>query len=264
MQEIEQPAPASAEPVSVIFLSPLGTTEEVIKTWRETLDSLNRPYEIISAFIPYEGSILEPITLGEQLRAGIAKAQFPLIFCTTCDSQFQPADVKRMLEEIDREVETNTGKAKADLVTGYRVSGPVPGWLALMDVVRRVAMRVVFGMSVPQRDSWLGWRGWTTRWIARWIFGVAVQDPSCPFRLFRRDLFRRIAIQSNSEFAHVEVLAKANFLGALIAEIPVTWIPSKHAAALSVHRQKGEVFRLFTKPDFGPTWVAEPDAPARA
>ena len=256
MPNLEQPAPPAGEPVSVIFLSPLGATEDVVKAWRDTLDSLNRPYEIILAFLPRDGHFSDSITVGEQLQEGISRAQFPLIFYTTCAAQFQPADVKRMLEEIDRKVETNTGEAQADLVTGYRVAGPIPGWLALVDVLRRIVMRVLFGMEVPRRDCWLGWRGWTKRWIARWLFGVAVQDPYCPLRLFRRHLPRRIAIQSNGELAHVEILAKANFQGALIAEIPVTWIPPQTTPALSTApRTKGEAYRLLTKPDFGPPFL---------
>ena len=238
----------AATPVSVVLLRPdsLAGLDDAPARWSEAFAALNRPHEIILGDLP------EPMTVGDQLREGISRAQFPLVLTTISDHQPQPEELQRMFEEIDREVEISTGKAKADLVTGYRVSGSLPTWLGLLDLGKRLFMRVIFGMSLPRRESWLGWRGWTTRWIARWIFGVAVQDPACPFRLYRRELFRRIAIQSNSQFVHVELIAKANFLGALIAEIPVAWTPVETSEP---SRKKGEVLRLFTKPDFGPPFL---------
>jgi len=122
------------------------------------------------------------------------------------DKQFQPADLKRLLGEINQ----------VDFVTGYRVHRPVPGWLSALDFCWHWLARLLFGYETERRDAWLGWSGWGRRWLARWIFGLRVNDAECVFRLARREVFRRIPIQSRSALAHFEVLAKANHLGAWI------------------------------------------------
>ena len=68
-------------------------------------------------------------------------------------------------------------------------------WRGLAAVLRGF-IRVLFGLSLPPRLCWLGVSGWGRRWLARWLFGVRVQDPECAFRLFRRSIFRRIPIQT--------------------------------------------------------------------
>ena len=53
------------------------------------------------------------------------------------------------------------------------------------------------------------------------LFGLRVWDPDCAFKLFRRSILESIPIQSNGTFVHAELLAKANFLGCLMAEVPI-------------------------------------------
>jgi glycosyltransferase involved in cell wall biosynthesis len=65
-------------------------------------------------------------------------------------------------------------------------------------------------------SSW-GWLG-SASW---WIFGLSLVDPGCPVRLYRRTVLERLPIQSKSAYAHVEILGKLNFLGALMAEVEV-------------------------------------------
>src|SRR3712207_7375995 len=45
------------------------------------------------------------------------------------------------------------------------------------------------------------------RWVARWVFGVGLHDPECPFRLARREVVTRFPLQSAGPFALVEMLA---------------------------------------------------------
>jgi hypothetical protein len=98
--------------------------------------------------------------------------------------------------------------------------------------------------------------------MGRWVFGVRVQDPACAFRLYRRAQFERIPIQSDGAFAGVEILAKANFLGALIAEETVAYTPPERPE-LAVDSPAGEktraaAYRLFKHPDFGPAFLPGP------
>ena len=48
-----------------------------------------------------------------------------------------------------------------------------------------------------------------------------MNDVPSAFKLFRRTILDRIPIQSNGSFVHAEILAKANFLGCLMAEVPI-------------------------------------------
>src|SRR5262249_16675821 len=114
----------------------------------------------------------------------------------------------------------------------------------------RGLLRVVCGLSLEPPVAWLGWRAACRRGIARWLFGVRVQDVECAFRLFRRSIFARIPIQSHRAFAQPEIRAKANFLGCWMTEVPVPHRP--RPGAVEPGWTFAEVYRLLAHADFGP------------
>jgi glycosyltransferase involved in cell wall biosynthesis len=272
-QSTERPPIVSA-PLSLVLAAHNEgiAVSDVIKAWIAFLDSLSRDYEILlvddgsSDETPREAQVLadqckrlrvfhhpEQRGLGAALRTGIEAAQFPLLCYTTCSKEFLPTELQRFLDSID----------KVDLACGYRI-GLVPGWLVWLDRLYRLLARVVFGMAPEPRNCWPGWSGFFRRWLGRWIFGVQVRDPECAFCLGRRHIFGRIPIQANSSFALIEILAKANFQGCLLGEVPVTYVPGKKkadsgAGSRQVHR---EMLSLFRRPDFGPAIL--PDSPLTA
>jgi hypothetical protein len=88
--------------------------------------------------------------------------------------------------------------------------------------------------------------------------GVRYYDVACPFRLVRREIFTRIPLQSTGPFVHVELLAKANFLGHVMGETEVP-LPAGHHPPVGEPRPGGswqqtwaEFRRVLTTPDFGP------------
>lgn len=95
--------------------------------------------------------------------------------------------------------------------------------------------------------------GRAKRWLAafgRGVFwGAGVLDPHSPFRMGRTERFRAFPLQSTTRFAEIELIAKANFLDALIHEevLPVcpAWIalPLGRGVASDKHR-------LFRHPSF--------------
>lgn len=100
------------------------------------------------------------------------------------------------------------------------------------------------------------WRRWRWGFWPYLLFGVSVRDATCPVRLYRREIFKRIPIQSPSGFAEVEILAKANFLERIFDEVEIAWKPGP----LTVDRGTArDLRRLFNHPDFGPI---DPDAVA--
>ena len=97
-------------------------------------------------------------------------------------------------------------------------------------------------------------------------FGVRNRDVLCPYRLIRREIFARIPIQSNGPFAHIEILAKANFLGCIMAEDVALGDVGRPVKA-EPRDGPGEHFfkdcrRVFDRPDFGPIFVPTPEKPA--
>jgi hypothetical protein len=249
----EQPAIAES-PISVILLAQALSTEtaDALQAWRHFLDALRRPYEILliqeirpevernaleaDRIFPYERALGFRDALNEAIRS----AQHPLLAFSTCDKQYQPSDLEPMFKVID----------KVDMVVGYRAGGAVPFWRVLLDTIVWPFSTIVLGIPLEPRKSWLGRGGCGRRWIARWIFGIRVTDPECPFRLARRAMFARLPIQSSGPFVQIEVLAKANHLTCLLAEEPVTWLPPSQPLSDAI--PFGADARLvFRAPDFG-------------
>jgi glycosyltransferase involved in cell wall biosynthesis len=269
-------SPIATEPVSVVLPAhnAAADLEEVVRSWVAVGDELKRPCEIL---LVDDGStddtaaradtlalqfpqlhVLRHTTrrgVGAALRTGIAAAKHPLLCYTLCNKQYQPADLKRLLEHID----------KVDVVTGYRVWRPLPHWRVWLDRLYRGFVRVIFGLSLDAKEVYFGRAGCGRRWLARWLFGVRVRDPECLFTLCRRSIFARIPIQTDGDFAPIEALAKANFLGAWMSEVPVSWIPptvlepppSKEARKHARH----EIRRLLRHPDFGPPVLPPMETP---
>ena len=185
-----------------------------------------------------------PQGFGAALRTGIQAARHPLLVYAPCDRQYQAADLQRYLDMIDQ----------VDLVVGYRLSQTVPGWLQTLHGVWRLAARVLFGLPVEPLPCWLGWSGLLRRRLIRLIFAVHVHDVGCLFALYRRQVLERFPLQSDSRFAHVELLAKANFTNCWISEVPVNHQPPPVTAPLPLRERRWrDAWRLLNQPLFGKT-----------
>jgi glycosyltransferase involved in cell wall biosynthesis len=168
---------------------------------------------------------------GAALRTGLEAARHPLVAYAPCDARYPPSSLKALLEWID----------KVDLVAGYRTTP-----------------------TGPLRKTWRERLG---RRLAGLFFGVHMQDLDCWFVLARRAIFSRIPIQSDGRFAHLEILAKASFLGCWMTEAAVKYRPSP-AGEVDPWSEPGrqwwrEALRVFSHPDFGPP-NAEPAVPSQS
>ncbi len=267
MPEPSERSLIAQSPISVILLANALSTEthDALRRWRFYFESLHRPFELflIQETRPEvaddthppsddgaaDGDRIKPTRLfpyergqgwRDALNDAVRAAQHPLLAFCTCDNQYDPSELERMLKTIDL----------VDLVVGYRVGRAIPFWRLLLDILTIFLSRVVIGVPVAPTVCWFGSEGWGRRWFARWIFGLRVNDPECPYRLARREIFERIPFQSGGSFAQIEMLAKANHLACLIAEEPVTWTPP----AISVSEAtpfSEDTWRVFREPDFG-------------
>jgi glycosyltransferase involved in cell wall biosynthesis len=243
MPEAPERPPIATAPLGVVLpaYNVEADLERILEGWQTFLNSLDRAYEICivnDGSTDRTGEAAEALAvrfpqvrvlhhvkksgIGAALRTGLAVSRLPLFCYAECSMAYQPADLQKMLELIDQ----------VDLVCGYR--DPRPG-------------------------RWL-WKDWLYALMVRLVFGVRLKDVDCAFKLFRREVFSRIPIQSDGSFAQAEIVAKANFLGCLIAEVPVTFRPQfSSARAKSDQKPWREAYNLFRNPDFGPPDLPEAD-----
>src|SRR5262249_26987009 len=206
----------------------------------------------------------DPQGFGATLRTGLAQARYPLLVTAPCDEQYQPADLKLFL--CPKEKDPMPEIDRNDLVAGYRVWQPVPWPLRGLGWCYRVLVRVLLNHTPERLPGWLGWRGHAWRLFARLVFGLRLPDVDCPFILFRRSVFERIPIQSDGDFALLEVLAKANFLGKMMSEKPVARRRRPGQESRDERRagrkQLWKAFRrVLNHPDSGPAVLPQPQAP---
>jgi glycosyltransferase involved in cell wall biosynthesis len=253
----------SKEPISVLLpaYNQANGLESIAESWLRALDRLGQSYEFI---VIDDGSmdgmaaaadrltahhptvrVLRHDTrrgFGAALRTGLKDARHPLVFYTACDYPYSPADLKKLLEVVDA----------ADLVTGIRTD-PVPAWLGRLDRVYRMVVRVVLGIQLEPRPGWLGWAAWRQSVWLRSMFGLRLWDATSAFKLFRRSVLDRIPIQSDGDFVHAELLAKANFLGCMMAEVPITRLAGSFRGAVEhpiPSGRKADARNVFRRPEF--------------
>ncbi len=302
MPQVPTLPPIATEPLSVVLLAHnvAAHVSAVVADWAALLDGLGRDSELL---VVEDGSTdgtaarLDELAArhprlkvlrhdrhrgeGAALRTGVTTASRPLLFYTLCEPEYRPADLARFLDKrLAPLAPLPAGPSEAaaatpppsdleidhvHLMSGYRAGAPVPGGLRVLGGLWRVFCRVVFSYPPPPLPGWLGWRGHAGRLLARALFGLRSQDVLCPCRLMRRDVFARIPIQSEGRFAHVEVLAKANFLGHVMGgeEVPLNVEPQQDRGDVrEMWRDMREVLR---HPDFGPAVLPERPPPvARA
>jgi glycosyltransferase involved in cell wall biosynthesis len=201
------PAPDRQPGLSVFFpaYNDGGTIASLVITALQSARRLTHDYEII---VVDDGSADATATIADELartypevrvvhhernrgyggalRTGFATATRELIFYTDGDAQYDPAEMALLWERMDESV---------DLVNGYKISRSDP--------LHRVIIGRVYHYTV------------------KFLFGLKVRDVDCDFRLMRRSIFDRIALEKNSGVICLEMMKKIQDAGFHIAEVPV-------------------------------------------
>jgi len=125
----------------------------------------------------------------EALKTGFTSARHQLIFYTDSDNQFDVKEMKRLLPLIEQ----------ADIVCGFRIYR--------FDPLTRLIL------------------SWGFNLLVRIMFRINVRDIDCAFKLFRREVFDKVTIESKKFFVDAEVLAKARYYGFRLVELGVRHYP---------------------------------------
>jgi glycosyltransferase involved in cell wall biosynthesis len=123
------------------------------------------------------------------LKTGFSNARCQLFFFTDSDNQFDVREISGLLPLI----------ADADIVCGFRIYR--------FDPLTRLVL------------------SWGFNLLVRLTFGIKVRDIDCAFKLFRREVFDKVTIESKKFFVNAEVLAKARHHGFRLAEVGVRHYP---------------------------------------
>jgi len=123
------------------------------------------------------------------LRTGFSNSRYGLIFYTDSDNQFDVSELSNLLPLIQ----------DCDIVNGFRIYR--------FDPLTRLVL------------------SWGFNLLVRMVFWIKVRDIDCAFKLFRREVFDKVTIESKKFFVDAEVLAKARYYGFRMKEIGVRHYP---------------------------------------
>jgi glycosyltransferase involved in cell wall biosynthesis len=211
-----------------------GTIASLVLTAHLTARQITEDHEVIvvnDASPDHTGALLAEMTghfpwlrvvthgenrgYGGALRSGFAAATKDLVFYTDGDAQYDPRELLKLYESFGPGV---------DFVNGYKIGRSDP------------FHRIVIGRVY--------------HWFVRTVFRLRLRDVDCDFRLMRRSVFQKVALQSSSGVICVELMKKVQDHGFRIAQVPVHHYHRAHGKSQffnvpRVARTLGDLVRLW-------------------
>ena len=149
---------------------------------------------------------------GGALRAGFANATGDLIGFSDGDLQFDLGEMSRLLERLDE-----PGGRRVDAVIGYRIKR--------RDPPHRMFIAKTYNAIVSI------------------VFGLRVRDIDCAMKLFRREVFDGLSLDTDSPFLSAELLVKLKARGERMAQVGVNHYP--RAAGTNTGASFRKILRTF-------------------
>ncbi len=132
----------------------------------------------------------KPLGYGGALQQGFAQATKEWIFYTDGDGQYDPLELRKLVEKINR---------KTDVVNGYKLN---------------------------REDVWhRRFIGKMYNWVLQKRYHPPIRDVDCDFRLIRRSLIQKLTLESRSGTICLELILKLQEAGARFAEVEVSHFP---------------------------------------
>jgi glycosyltransferase involved in cell wall biosynthesis len=123
---------------------------------------------------------------GAALRSGFAAAKKEWVFYTDGDAQYNPLELVDLVSAVRPDI---------DVVNGYKIARSDP------------LHRIIIGRLY--------------HYIVKFAFGFKLRDVDCDFRLIRRTLFDKVALESTTGSICLEMVKKFQDLGYSFTEVPV-------------------------------------------
>lgn len=253
--------------------------EKVVPAWGDALARTGREYEIVAVddgSTDASPAVLEKLAAGRVkhlrvfrhearrgfgacLKTALPEAKNSLFLYTSPDYPYTPADLGKLLARI--EVRDEVLGKEPDLISGCRTGRPMPAALKWLGRGWRLFWRAAVGLHLQPLPAWPGLREHLYGVFVGWVFGVPLADVNSAFKLYRTAFLKRIVIQSDGDFVHAELVAKATFLTCIMDELPLTPATAAERPVPSVWK---EMWRVFNDPDFGapPPIPGEPGSPS--
>ena len=148
---------------------------------------------------------------GGALRAGFANASGELICFSDGDLQFDLSEMSRLLDRLGDQ------RKPVDVVVGFRIKR--------RDPPHRIFIAKTYNAIVSV------------------LFGLRVRDIDCAMKLFRREVFDGLRLDTDSPFLSAELLIKLRARGERIAQVGVNHYP--RAAGTNTGASFGKILRTF-------------------
>src|SRR3954447_4028326 len=132
---------------------------------------------------------------GDALKSGFEAASMPLVFFTDADNQFDLDEIEAFLGLIEH----------VDVVAGYRINRCDPWFRRLIGA------------------AW--------NYLVRALYYVPVRDIDCAFKLFRREVFAGLRLDSMGAMVNTELMVKLGRSGYRVVEVGVHHYPRRAGVA---------------------------------
>ena len=102
----------------------------------------------------------------------------------------------------------------------------VKGLDILLPLIKTDAVEIIIGYRLKRKDPFIRrFLSWGYNSLVGYLFDLNVKDIDCAFKIFRKDIFSKIKIESRNFFVNTEILAKARFYGFNVLEVGVPHFP---------------------------------------
>lgn len=171
------------------FLKTIKDSWEIIIVDDGSTDKTGKIAERLSQISPGIRVIRhgENLGYGRCLSDGFSASNLSFVFFTDSDRQFKLEALAVMWPLAKTGV--------VDLIVGYRIKRKDPFLRKLLS--------------------------WGYNSLAGFLFDLQIKDIDCAFKIFKKEIFKKIKIESNNFFVNTEILAKARFFKFKILEIGV-------------------------------------------